>query len=41
MPFYAIALHRAMQYISIGGCSIYPTADAVYITFSYVQSVHA
>jgi len=29
--FYATALHRTMQYISIGSCSIYPSAVAVYI----------
>ncbi len=36
--FQGYILHRPMKYISIGSCSIYPTAGAVYIHFSKVLS---
>ena len=34
----AVYIHQQLQYIFIGGCSIYSTADAVYIHFSGVLS---
>ena len=36
--FQGYILHRPMKYIFIGSCSIYSTADAVYIHFSKVLS---
>ena len=39
--FQGYILHRPMKYIFIGSCSIYSTADAVYIHFSKVLSCTA
>ena len=39
--FHGYIFHRRMKYIFIGSCSIYSTADAVYIHFSKVLSCTA
>ena len=35
----AVVLHLPMKYISVGECSIYSIADAVYIHFSLEEAV--